>query len=324
MDESGAAQAKTVALTKTERKSLMYRDFKRSTRLHWELYLLLLLPVALTIIFQYVPMYGLQIAFKDFRPARGIWGSEWVGMRHFVRFVQTPSFIRVIGNTLRISLLAMIIGFPFPIILAVMLNEARVHWFKRTVQMATFAPYFISIVVVSGIVIQILDMRVGLVNHALAAMGLPRQNFMARPTTFDPAFIISSIWQGTGFSSVIYLAALTAISPELHEAATADGASRLRRLWHIDLPGIVPTITIILILNFGSIMGVSLERAMTLQNDINRSVGDVIGTFVFRVGIQQRNFSFTAAIGFANSIVNLIMIVTVNQIARKIGETSLW
>ena len=300
------------------------KTLKRSINLHWELYLILIVPVSLTVLFHYVPIYGVQIAFREFRPTRGIWGSEWVGLKYFKQFVSSPAFWRVVGNTLRVSLSTMVISFPFPILLAIMLNEARVQWFKRTVQMATYAPYFISTVVLSGIVLSILDVRVGLVNHIISAFGFERIQFMARPSMFLPAYITSSIWQGTGYSSVIYIAALTAISPELHEAAIADGASRLKRLWHIDLPGIIPTITILTILSFASVISVGFERVFTLQNDINRASADVISTYTYRLGIQQRNYSFTTAVGFTNSLVNTFIFVSVNQLAKKFGETSLW
>jgi ABC-type polysaccharide transport system permease subunit len=306
------------------RKGASVKTMKRSFRLHWELYLLLLVPIVITFIFQYIPMAGIQIAFREFRPTRGIWNSEWVGLKYFQQMIDQPSFMRVVTNTLVISVSNMLWTFPFPIILAVMLNGARNKAVKRTVQMVTYAPYFISTIIMVGITLQLLDMRTGLFNYIITSLGFPAINFLARPETFLPTYIITSIWHSTGYGSVIYLAALSAISPELHEAAIADGASRVRRLWHIDLPGIVPTMTIIFIMNFGSIISVGFEKAFALQNSVNMNVSEVISTYVYKNGIQRTNYSFTTAIGFANSVINLVLIFTVNAIAKRVGETSLW
>jgi len=298
----------------------------RRIRQDYQLYLIIMLPFAWLLIFQYGPMYGLQLAFKNFRIMDGIWGSPWVGLDHFVKFFQSHQFTRVVGNTVLISLYELAASFPIPIILALALNATLRTRFKLTVQFVTYMPYFISTVVMVGIILQFLNPRIGIINMGLGLFGAEPINFMGEPSMFKSIYVWSGIWQNAGWGTIIYLAALSSVSPEIHEAATIDGASRLQRIWHVDLPGIMPTIVTLLILNMGSIMGIGFEKIFLMQNPLNISSSEVISTYVYSVSLASSapNYSFATAIGFFNSFVNLILIMTVNQIAKKVGQTSLW
>ena len=293
-------------------------------RRNWELYLIMLLPMLIIFIFSYGPMFGVQIAFKDFRPRDGIWGSSWVGFAHFKDFFSSYQFRRILVNTIGISLYGMIAGFPIPIILAILVNETSNRTFKKSVQLITFAPHFISTVVMTNMILMFISVYGGPINNMLAALGADRVDFIARPEYFKSLFVWTGIWQGMGYSSIIYIAALSAIDPSLYEAATIDGANKLQKIRHIDLPGIAPTIVILLILNSGSIMNVGFEKIFLMQNNLNISASDVIATYVYRVGLEDAQYSFSAAVGLFNSVVNAVLLVLVNQVARKLGETSLW
>ncbi len=298
---------------------------KRIAR-HWQLYLVLLIPLVFLIIFSYGPMYGVQIAFRDFKVKQGIWGSKWVGWKHFENFLGTYSFNRLLINTLTLSTYSLVAGFPIPILLALMLNECGNLKYKKAVQMITYAPHFISTVVMCSIILlMITSGRNGLLNNIRAFFGAEeRIDFITKPAFFPHIYVWSGIWQGMGYSSIIYIAALSGIDPSLHEAAVVDGASKLKRVWHIDLPGITPTITILLILNVGSLMSIGYEKVLLLQNDLNKQTSDIIATYVYRVGLEQAQYSFSAAVGLFNSVINTILLVTVNAITRKLGETSLF
>jgi putative aldouronate transport system permease protein len=291
---------------------------------HWQLYLVILLPVAYIIIFYYVPMYGLQIAFRDYMPAEGFLGSPWVGLKHFKAFVSSYNFWKILGNTLGISIYTLIAGFPMPIILALFLNEMGNQKLKRTIQTITYAPHFITTVVMVSIIIQFLSPRVGVINNFIELLGGERTNFMAVSQYFKSIYVWSGIWQSTGYSSIIYLAALASVDQALHEAATIDGATRFQRMWYIDIPGIMPTAVILLILNMGGIMNVGFEKIFAMQNSLNFNTSEVISTYVYKLGIQRANFSYATAVGLFNSVINLILLLTVNQIAKKTSETSLW
>ncbi|MFD0959995.1 ABC transporter permease [Paenibacillus chungangensis] len=291
---------------------------------HWQLYLLILPVLIYFIIFHYLPMYGVQIAFKDFIGTRGIWGSSWEGLKHFERFFNSYFFWRLMKNTIGISLYELSVGFPVPILLALMINEVRNKWFKSFVQTVTYAPHFLSTVVLVGMLILFLSPTTGIVNQAIQAFGGSPIYFMTEPGWFKSIFVLSGVWQQMGWSCIIYLAALTGIDPHLHEAARVDGASRLRRIWHINLPGIRSTIIILLILNVGSVMSVGFEKVFLMQNSLNLEASDVISTYVYRSGILGSQYSFAAAVGLFNSIVNFILLVLVNRIARKLNQTSLW
>ena len=291
---------------------------------HWRLYAMLSIPCFLFLVFAYWPMFGLMMAFQEFRPSLGFFNSEFVGMKHFTRFFNSPSFSVILSNTFLLSVYSLIIGFPFPIILAVCLNEARNGLYKRAVQFVTYAPYFISTTVMVSLIFLFTDMRIGIINNFLELIGLTRQNFMGQARAFRSIYISSGVWQYTGFNSIIYLAALTAIDPQLHEAAIMDGASKIRRIAHIDIPGILPTVIILLILNCGQLFNVGFEKTFLMQTPLNTAVSEIISTYVYKIGIVQVNFSFATAIGFFNSFVNLVLITSVNAVAKRAGETSLW
>lgn len=291
---------------------------------NYELYLLIAPVLAYFIIFHYFPMYGVQIAFKKFVATKGIWDSDWVGMKHFYRFFDSYYFWRLIRNTLEIGVYLLLVGFPIPILLALMLNEVRSKFYKRFVQTVTYAPHFLSTVVVVGMLSIFLSPSSGIVNNAIRLFGGEPISFMTEPAWFKTMYVFSDVWQQMGWSSIIYIAALAAIDPQLHEAATVDGASRLQRIRHINLPGIMPTIVILLILSVGSLLGVGFEKIFLMQNDINMKSSDVIATYVYRSGIQDAQYSFSAAVGLFNSVINFIMLVAVNFIARRAGGSSLW
>jgi putative aldouronate transport system permease protein len=276
------------------------------------------------LLFHYQPMYGVQIAFKDFRTSLGIWASPWIGFRHFVRFFNLPSFWRILGNTLGLSAYQLIVGFPVPVFLALMINEVRHQRFKRAWQMITYAPHFISTVVMAGLIILFLDPETGIVNHALEALGSSRIDFMARPEWFKTVFVVSGVWQNAGWGTIIYLAALSTVDPQLIDSARIDGASRLQKIRYIDFPSIAPTVTILLILQIGQLMTVGFEKVLLLQNPLNMASSDVIQTFVYRVGLIGAEFSFSSAVGLFNSVVNVMLLVTANSLSRRIAQSSLW
>ena len=302
----------------------MRRSPLQQIRRCWQLYLIILIPMLIIIIFSYGPMFGVQIAFKNFRPKEGIWGSPWVGFTHFQTFFTSYQFRRVLLNTLGISLYGLIAGFPIPVLLAILINETANRTFKKSVQLITFAPYFISTVVMTNMILMFISVYGGPVNNIIAALGGERIDFIAKPEYFKSIYVWSGVWQGMGYSSVIYIAALSAIDPALYEAATIDGANKFQKIRHIDIPGIAPTIVILLILNSGAIMNVGYEKIFLMQNNLNMSTSDVISTYVFRMGLQNAQYSFSAAVGLFNSVVNALLLVLVNQAARRFGETSLW
>ena len=291
---------------------------------HWQLYLILLPPLLYVIVFHYIPMYGIQLAFKQFQATSGITGSPWVGLKHFEQFFSSPSSWRIIRNTIGISLYSIAAGFAFPILLAVALNEVRARFFKKTVQMITYAPYFISTVVLVGMLMQVLDPRVGVINQIITLFGGEPVNLMGKAEYFKSIYVWTTIWQGTGYSAVIYLAALAGVSRDLQEACVIDGASKLRRIWHVDLPSIRPTIVILLVLSFGSVMNVGFEMIFLMQNSLNLAASEIISTYVYKVGLINANFSFSTAIGLFNSVINLILLVSANYMARKFTDNSLW
>ncbi|MDF2714594.1 MAG: sugar transporter permease [Paenibacillus sp.] len=280
--------------------------------------------VAYFIVFHYIPMYGVQIAFRDYTPSLGIWNSPWVGLEHMQRFFDSYYFWTLIKNTLGISLYELAVGFPIPIVLALALNELRNGTFKKWVQTVTYAPHFISVVVMSGMIIAFASPGTGLINFAIKALGGEPIQFLSEPGWFKSVFVLSGVWQSMGWGTIIYLAALAGVDPQQHEAAMIDGATRLQRVWHINLPSIVPTMVILLILNVGSFMSVGFEKVFLLQNPLNLESSDVISTYVYRSGLVQGQFSFAAAIGLFNAVINFILLLTVNRIARRLNETSLW
>ena len=297
--------------------------WKRIT-VNYEMYLFLLPAIAYYVIFKYGPLYGLQIAFKDFNGALGFWGSEWVGLKYFNSFFSSYYFWPLLRNTLILSLYSLIAGFPIPIILALMLNEVKSYKYKKFVQTVTYAPHFISTVVLVGTIVIVLSPTYGIVNQMLKLLGMEAQSFMTNPGLFRHIYVWSGIWQNTGWASIIYIAALSAVDPEQYEAAIIDGASRIQRIWHINIPVLIPIMTIILIMNAGSIMNVGFEKVLLMQNDLIMDVSDVISTYVYQRGLIQAEYSFSAAIGLFNNVANFILLMIVNGITRKFGETSLF
>lgn len=298
----------------------------KSLRINWQLYLILLIPVAYIIIFKYVPMYGAQIAFRNYSARKGFFGSPWVGFYHFQRFFSSYQFWRVIKNTLGISVYLLVAGFPIPIILALSLNSTNIYRLKKTVQTATYIPHFISTVVMVGMLLQFLSPRVGIINTIRGFFGGDPVNYIAVPEYFRGLYVWSAVWQHAGWSSIIYIAALSAVDPALHEAALIDGASKFQRVIHLDFPSILPTAIILLIMNAGRMMNVGFEKVFLMQNDLNLRVSEVIQTYVYKVGLQgaSANFSYSTAIGLFNSVVNFILIVSVNQLSKRLSSTSLW
>ncbi|MBB6672403.1 ABC transporter permease [Cohnella nanjingensis] len=293
-------------------------------RRSWELYLLVLLPVLYLLVFKYIPMFGVLIAFKDFNAVDGILGSPWVGFKHFENLFASPNFPLLIKNTLAISFYALIAGFPIPILLALALNEIRTGFFKRAVQMVTYAPHFISTVVMVSIIILMLSPHVGIVERIFAFFGWSNTNFMGEPGLFKSIYVWSGVWQEMGYASIIYIAALAGVDPSLYEAARIDGASRFKKIIHIDLPSLIPITVIMLILSLGNVMGVGFEKIYLMQNPLNQSASEVISTYVYKVGLLGANFSFSSAVGLFNSVINLVLLLVVNFVARKVSENSLW
>lgn len=294
---------------------------------NWQLYLLLAIPVLYVFVFNYVPIGGIVIAFKDFNARKGIFGSDWVGLGNFIRFFQARDFKRIIVNTLTISLYGLIAGTPIPIIFALLINSMRSRRFSKTVQIITALPHFISVVVIVGILFQVLDSRSGIYGQIVYLLtGDYPDSLFASASAFRHIYVWSGAWQGFGWGSIIYIAALTAVSPEYHEAAQLDGATRFQRVRYVDFPTIMPTIVTMLILSMGSILSVGYEKVLLLQNDLNIKASQVISTYSYQVGLQSArpDMSYGAAIGVFNSVVNFIMIMIANAVSRKVNETSLW
>ncbi|WP_213586181.1 sugar ABC transporter permease [Paenibacillus sp. J2TS4] len=291
---------------------------------NWQLYLFLLPTLVYFFVFKYIPMYGLQIAFKDFIATRGIWGSPWVGLEHFQRFFASYQFWNLIKNTLLISLYQLLFSFPIPIIFALMLNQVTRTRFKKIVQTVTYAPHFISVVVLVGMIFIFLSPSNGFINNLIKLFGGTPIYFMGSAEWFRPVYILSEIWQTTGWSAIIYLAALTSIDPQLHEAAMIDGASKFKRILHIDIPGIMPVIMILLILNIGHFVSLGFQKVLLMQNALNISTSEVIQTYVYKTGLIGSQFSYAAAIGLFENVANFILLVLMNQFAKKIKQQSLF
>jgi putative aldouronate transport system permease protein len=292
-------------------------------RRDWQLYALLSVPVTYVIIFCYVPMYGVQIAFRDYQITKGFFASPWVGLEHFITFFNAMKFKELIRNTLSISVYDIVAGFFPPIVLAVSLNEVRSRFVKKSMQMVTYAPYFISTVVITSIVIQVLSWG-GLVNNLLHLFGIAPVEFLGKPRLFSSIYVWSGVWQSAGYSSILYLSILSSINPELYDAAVVDGASIWDKIFHIDLPQLVPTAVIILILACGRVLNVGFEKVFLLQNDVNIIRSDVIATYVYRVGLVMRQYDFSTAVSLFQSVIALILLASVNWVAKKFGYLSLW
>ena len=301
------------------RRSRLLRDIARC----WQLYLLILPAVISVFIFHYMPIYGLQIAFRNYRPSKGIWGSDWVDMKWFIKFFEYPDFWKIIRNTLTISLYS-ISTFPCAVILALMLNEVSSAKYKRYVQMITYAPHFVSTVIVCSMVIVFTQYSNGVINNITNLLGLGRHDIITVPEYFSTVYVVSGLWQNLGWDAIIYLAALASVSPELIEAARIDGANRLQIIWHVTLPCILPTVVTMLILSTGKVLSVGFEKIFLLQNSLNLDASRVISTYVYEIGIESGQFSYSAAIGLFNNVINVICIIIVNTISRKITSVGLW
>lgn len=290
----------------------------------WQLYVLLAPALIYIAVFKYWPMYGVQIAFKNYNPADGFTDSPWVGLTHFIRFVNSYQFGQVLGNTLWIAVLGLLVAFPIPIVLALLVNQLQSERFKKFTQTVLYSPAFISTVVVVGIMFVVLSPRSGLVNNAIQLAGGEPVFFMGSAEWFRPIYVISDVWQNAGFSMIVYLAALAAIDPALHDAAKVDGASKLQRIRHIDLPGIMPVVTILFILAIGNLLNVGFEKALLMQTPLNLSSSEIIQTYVYHAGLQQAQFSYSAAIGLFNSVLNLALLLFFNTVARRANQATLW
>ena len=296
----------------------------KKVRQNYQLYLFLLPAFLFFLVFCYQPMYGVIIAWKNYNPALGIWGSPWVGWTYFQQFFNSYYFWELIQNTLGISVYSLIVGFPLPIILALALNELKDGFGKKFAQTITYAPNFISTVVIVGMLFAFLNPDTGIINNVIHFFGGKPIDFMENPAWFKTVYVLSGVWQSTGWSSVIYMAALAGVDTQLHEAAIIDGASRLQRAWYINLPTIAPTIIILLIMNLGGLLNVGFEKIILMQNPLNQSASDVISTFVYRAGLLNGQYSFAAAVGVFNSVINAIILIAANAITRKFSESSLW
>ena len=317
---SAAARSRATRL----RESSLFRRFYRD-----RYYLALLLPgIAYFVIFQYIPIYGLQVAFKDFSFRGGILGSPWAdqfGMANFIRFFSVYNVGRLIANTFLLNLYSLIFAFPVPIVLAIMLHESPSAPFRRSVQTVTYLPNFISIVAIIGIMRMMLSPGSGSVNRLLGLVGIEPIYFMIEPGWFRPLYVISGIWQTAGFGAIVYLAALASINPELYEAAIIDGTGRIQRIWHVSIPGILPVVAILFIFNMGNMLSSGFEKVLLMQHGTNLEVSDVIGTFIYRVGLTTvGNYDLATAVGLFNTVINFALLVTANAVVRRIAGTGLW
>lgn len=292
----------------------------------WQLYLLLLLPISFLVVFNYVPMYGAQISFRNYTAKDGILGSAWVGVKHFVKFFTSPQFWRLIRNTFVLSTYGLLAGFPIPVMLALALNNVDNEHYRKTVQMVTYAPHFISTVVLVGMMSQLFSYNYGLINKVIDTLGGSRKLFLTEPQYFRHLYVWSGVWQGMGYNSIIYISALSSIDPSLYEAAKVDGASRMQRILHIEIPGILPTIITLLILNTGRLLSVGHEKVLLMQCTQNYETSDILSIYIYRMTFKGSlpDYSYTTAIGLFNSVINFMLITLVNAISKRVTETSLW
>ena len=300
------------------------KSLLKQVRYKYDLYLLLAIPLVWYIVFQYVPIYGIQIAFKRFNPSLGITGSPWVGLQYFKQFFNSYYFGLLIFNTIALSLFQMSIGFPVPIILALLINEIRSKFVKKAIQNITYIPHFLSVVVVVSMLNLFSDQDYGVFNKLGALFGLAPVDYIAKAEYFRPLYVFSTVWQAMGFNSIIYIAALAGIDPTLYEAAIIDGATRWQKIIYISIPSIMPTIIVLFILRIGNLMEVGFEKVLLMQNPVNMSTSEIISTFIYVNGIQKGQFSYSAAVGLFNAVINFSLLVSANFAARKLLKTSLW
>ena len=310
----GTSAAASMAMPPVRRgKSLGRRILE-----HWQLYLLLLVPIVITVIYKYIPMYGVQIAFRDFKASRGFLGSEWVGWEWFERFFTAPTFSRMISNTVLLSFFSLLWSFPIPIILALAMNQMRFKRYRRVVQTVLYAPHFISIMVVCGMIRIFLSPSGGLLNLLLGT----KIDFLTEASAFRTIYIVSGIWQEAGWGTIVYLATLSTVDPALYEAAKIDGASMFQRIVHIDFPALVPMAVLMLIMSAGSLMNVGFEKVWLLQTDLNKATSDVIAVYVYQQGIENAKYSYATAVGLFNTVINIALLFIVNTIAKKAADVS--
>lgn len=303
---------------KKQRKTLRY------IKKNYDLYLLLLIPVVYIIIFSYGPLYGIIIAFKDYNPGDGIFGSKWVGLHHFKVFIESYNFMMILKNTVILNLYGLIAGFPIPIIVALMFNELKNRNLRICMQTISYAPHFISVVVMCGMIMIFLSPTTGLVNHVRQMLGMDTISFMQEAKYFRHIFVWTGVWQEVGWNTIIYFAALSTVDQELIDAAKIDGAGRFRIIWNINIPAILPTIVITLIMSCGNILSIGFEKVYLLQNSLNIDTSEVISTYVYKMGLRSARYSFGTAVGLFNSVANFIMLALVNTVAKRVNETSLW
>ena len=315
-----AAGAKT---TPARLQPTLGKRIRRDLSRYKYVYIMLIPIVVWYILFCYRPLLGNVIAFKDYKASKGIWGSPWVGIKHFTAFFSSFYFWRLLRNTLLISLYGIIFSFPAPILLALLMNEMHSRWYKRTVQTITYMPYFISMIVICGMLMDFLKMD-GVITTILAVLGMPNENYLMKPEAFRTIYVASDIWQNCGWNSIIYMAALSSIDQELYEAAAIDGANRFKQTLHVTLPGLLPTIMILLIIRIGAVLNVGYEKIILLYNSANADTSDVISSFVYRRGILEANFSYTTAVDLFNSVISVVLVLIANTISRKVSETSLF
>ncbi|MEV4018578.1 ABC transporter permease subunit [Nonomuraea angiospora] len=296
----------------------------RHVRRYWQLWLMVLPAVGFVAVFMYVPMYGIQLAFREFDFAAGLTGGEWAGLKYFRQFFDSPLFWPLLKNTFVIAFTTLVVGFVAPILLALMINQIAGGRRKRVMQTATYLPHFISIVVIVGMLQAFLNPSTGLLTRALAVFGLDGVNFLGDTAAFVPVYVISDVWQHCGWNSIIYLAALSRVDPQLYEAAKVDGASRLQLIRHVDVPSIVPTMVILLILTMGGVLNTGFEKVWLMQNNLNLPVSEVIATYVYKIGIFSTQFSYATAIGLFNTVINFAFLIAANAIARRVSNWSLW
>ncbi len=318
-EKTGGAAALQLTDKQKRRKATL-----KLMRQNYQLYIFLIPAIVFIVLFMYTPLYGLQIAFKNYRGGDGIWGSAWVGLKWFNQFFSTPRCWEIVKNTLTISVYSLIAGFPLPICLAIILNYVKNLRFKKFAQTVTYMPHFISTVVLVAMMNLFFSPSSGFVNTIIKAFGGEAVYFMGMSSLFPHMYVWSGIWQSMGYSSIIYIAALSGVSPELHESAVIDGANILQRIWHIDIPTIMPTMIILLIMSCGNIMNVGYEKVYLMQNDLIADVSEIISTYVYKIGLTNNQFSFSTAIGLMNNVINFVILVAANKLANKLFGSGLW
>ena len=312
-----------IAVTKRDAIKLKRNGYLYNIIHNPSLYLMALPVILYYVIFQYLPMYGVVIAFKDYVPARGVWQSDWVGLKHFSTFFTSSYFPRLLRNTLSINIKELLFSFPVPILFAILLNEVRNSRFRRISQSITYMPHFVSSVVICGLLVDFTK-STGVLTNLFVSLGMDRVNMLTVPEYFQSLYIGSIVWQNFGWDSIIYFAALTSIDPTLYDAARVDGASRLRQVFHVTLPGIAPTIVILMLLRIGSMMSVSWDRIVLLYNPLTYETADVLSSYVYRIGLTKMQYSFATAVGLFNSVINIMLLIVANSISKRVSENSLW